>query len=318
MSGSVFWSGRPRRQSANPSPNLGPHWINSCQRTKTGGPIPNLFNTTLAFSNDPEWAGRLRYDEMRRTTIIDDHPVQDIDHAKAQLWLQENGIPRIGPDAVRDAFAIIADQNKFNPLRDWLDSLVWDQQDRLFNWIPSYLGVTPSEYATQISAKFLISMVARVYQPGCKADHMLVLRGPQSLEKSKVCKILGGDYFSSSIPDLASDYVRVSMHLRGKWLIEVGELHAFFNNRVDTARLKDFITQPEEIYTPKFARQPVNEPRTCLFVGTTNKQTFMRDETGNRRIWPTPCGTINLDALTRDRDQLLAEAVVRFRADEPW
>ncbi len=305
-------------------------WTMLLQRDDRGAPLTNLTNALTALRAAPAMAGVIAYDEMGRQPMIllpipgdqkayppGERPMTDTDLGVIQEWMQRNGMRRMARETVAHAVEMVAAENAYHPIRDYLASLTWDGIPRLDRWLSYYLGAEPSPYASVVGRLFLISMVARVMRPGCKADYSVVLVGPQGARKSTACAILAGRWFSDSMPDVHSaDPVRLSMHLRGKWLIEIAEMSAI--SKAEAGALKAFITQAEEKFTPKYARIEVTEPRQCVFVGTTNKVVFLRDETGGRRFWPIEVGRIDTDALRHDRDQLFAEAVVAFNAGEVW
>jgi predicted P-loop ATPase len=300
-------------------------WLAQCI-SENGKPLPIVTNALVALRRDPDIRDAFAYDQMQRCVMLvheiglpmapfDCRSVSDEDITVVTEFLQKAGIRRIARETVRDAVNVRAREQSFHPIRDWLESLVWDGQKRANVWMTTRLGAELNSYTQAIGQMFLVSLVARIFEPGCKVDYMPVLEGPQGAMKSSACAILGGEYYSDNLPEIG-DGKDVSQHLRGKWLIEIGEMHAM--NRAESAQLKAFITRQVERYRPSYGRLEVTEPRQCVFVGTTNKEAYLRDETGGRRFWPVRVGQIDVEGLVADRDQLFAEAVHLYHSDEPW
>jgi predicted P-loop ATPase len=281
----------------------------------------------LALRNDDAVKGMLAYDQMfcgevliknigQTVNLATPKPVQDVDVTALQEWFQLNAFPIIGTDTVHKAVDLRAHEHCFHPLRDHLDALQWDGRPRVDGWLHEYLGVARTEYTKAIGRMFLVAAVARLFRPGCQVDYMPILEGPQGELKSSVCRILGGDWFSDQLPDLATAGKDVSQHLRGKWIIEVNEMDAM--SRAEITQLKAFLTRTTERYRPSYGRKEAVEPRQCVFIGTTNKTIYLRDDTGNRRYWPVKTAAIDIDALKQDRDLLFAEALHLFRDGARW
>jgi predicted P-loop ATPase len=302
-------------------------WQSRCVLGDTGQILPVFANALVAMREVPSLKDSVAFDEMLQVPVIlhppgdpiagDHFPRLLADHDVAQIteWLQRNGLKRISNQTVHEAVLLRARENSFDPLLEYLEPLKWHGQPRVNVWLTTRLGADLNPYTQAVGQMLLISMVARAYEPGAKVDHMPVFEGPQGGLKSTTCAILGAGYFSDSLPDIGSGK-DVSQHLRGKWVIEVAEMHAM--GRAEAALLKAFISRTVERYRPSYGRLEVIEPRRCVFIGTTNKGMYLRDQTGGRRFWPVKVGSIDIDGLVNDRDQLFAEAVHLYRQGVPW
>jgi predicted P-loop ATPase len=140
------------------------------------------------------------------------------------------------------------------------------------------------------------------------------LEGEQGTKKSTALKILAGDWFTDEIAELGSK--DAAMQTRGVWIIEIAELDSM--SKTEVGKIKGFMSRAVDRFRPPYGKRLVNSPRQCVFAGSVNHRSYLRDETGGRRFWPVACGTINTEDLARDRDQLWAEAHDSFRAGSPW
>ena len=307
-------------------------------------PIANHSNAMAIIRYAAEWDGVLAYDELSENLVLlkpipgtrtpkstfKKRPILDDDFIWALAWFNRHGFPNIGKDKVIDAVETVAKETVISPIRHYLEDL-----ETRIKWHPSthsaklhrlfqdYFGTIEDaglpgadpKYLSTVGQKFMISAVARALRPGCKVDTMLVLEGDQGAGKSSAARILAGvEYFSDNLPTMGTK--DASDHVRGKWIIEVGELSAMQKSEIETT--KAFISRQDEKFRPAYNRKEITYPRRCVFIGTTNQRAYLRDETGNRRFWPVQVGKINLTALQRDRDLLWAEAIYWYKAGVKW
>ncbi|MGP6089772.1 VapE domain-containing protein [Antarctobacter jejuensis] len=307
-------------------PTVRPAWAHRLRLDLSGTPERNEANVIIALNSDPDFAGTIAFDEFRQEVVTlrplpwdapdaeCPRPWEDSDDIRLAEWLQHRDV-NVAPLVVGRSVGAVAREARIHPVRDFLDALTWDSTPRIATWTSTYLGAEPTAFHHTIGALWLISAVARIYRPGVKADHMLILEGPQGARKSTALKVLAGeDWFTDELPELGSK--DAALHMQGVWIVEIAELDAI--GRAEVSRIKAFLTRTTDRFRPPYGRYTIEVPRQCVFAGTVNPDTYLRDETGNRRFWPLRCGTIDIDALAHDRDQLWAETVHRFRAGAIW
>ena len=290
--------------------------------TTEGRILPVLANAIAAFRHAPEWGGVLAFNEFGFGTVVlkpapwgvvPNGEWTDHEDRLATEWLQRQGI-LVSVEVAGQAVQTAARDHPFHPVRAYLQGLKWDGDERVDRWLSSFLGAEDTEYSRAVGSRWLISAVARIFRPGAKADCCLILEGPQGIRKSTALRTLAGEYFTDELADLGSK--DAAMQTRGVWIIELSELDSLSHSEV--ARIKAFMSRTTDRFRPPYGMRLVESPRQCVFAGTVNNSTYLRDETGGRRFWPITCGRIDVDALARDRDQLWAEAKERFDAGAVW
>lgn len=301
-------------------------WKSKLLLTPTHLPKALLANAMTALREAPEWQGVLAHDEFARTNMVmapppwrrasndwAPAPWTDRDDALATEWLHYQKIGVSVGDVTRAADAI-AKETSFHPVRDYLDGLEWDGTERLDGFAAGYLGTERTEYYASAGRCIFIAAVARIRQPGCKVDHVPILEGPQGALKSTTLRALFHPWFSDDLAELGSKDAQ--MQSSGVWCLEIAELASM--RRAEVERVKAFVSRRVERYRPSYGRYVIEVPRQCIFIGTTNADEYLKDETGSRRFWPFKCGRIDLAAVERDRDQLWAEAAALHQKGASW
>jgi predicted P-loop ATPase len=298
-------------------------WVDQLPRTRAGIRACQL-SVELAFDLAPELRDTLVFDEFSGwIEVRRDLPWRaaggvwtDADLSCLTSWLQVHGI-YITPQIAMDGVRVAAIKRKTHPVREYLTRLVWDGVKRIER-LTDYYGAEPDRVVMDALKRWIISAVARIMRPGCRADLMPVFEGKQGIAKSRSVEALFQPWFADHIPDLRDK--DAMLQLLGIWCLEISELRAFRGAEWET--VKGFISQPTDRFRKPYDRLPAPHPRTCVFAGSTNTSEWLDDPTGGRRFIPVRCGVtrpkVDVDGLARDRDQIWAEAMVLFGAGEPW
>lgn len=233
-------------------------------------------------------------------------------------WYLEKVYQITGKEKIMDAVSICGRRHAFDPVKQYLESLTWDGTLRLDSLFIDYLGAEDNLYTRAVTRKAFCAAVARVMAPGVKFDNMTILTGAQGIGKSTLLRKMGKSWFSDSLKTFEGK--EACEMVQGVWILEVGELEAMARSEI--GRIKQFLSQQEDIFRAAYGRRTQWNPRRCIFFGTSNNSEYLRDRTGNRRFWPVDVGTHPQSKnvfkdLDGELEQLWAEAVLRWRMGEP-
>lgn len=265
-------------------------WTKKLRYTNNGDLASIIHNVMLILKHDPKLAGCLAYNEMEHSIVaLSSLPWNkrkgprawtDADDSALRNYL-ELTYGLASKDKIFDAVNNVAQANAFHPVREYLDSCTWDGVPRVETLLVDYLGAEDSPYTRAVTRKTLAAAVARIYDPGCKFDYMLTLRGRQGIGKSALIAKLGGPWFSDTFTTMQGK--EAYEQVLGTWIVEVGELAGMRKAEAETIKL--YISKQKDRFRPAYGRRLQEFPRQCIFIGTTNEAQFLRDTTGNRRFW---------------------------------
>lgn len=288
------------------------------KRDKKGKIEATMENCNVALRASSFCGIEIRFDQFRDEIMFaaegtsDWQAFADADYSRLRIRLEKQGFKPIGREMIRDVVLLVADENPFDSAIEWLSGLQWDGVPRIDGFLVDYFGAEASEYITSVSRYLWTAMAGRVMAPGIKADMVPILVGRQGAGKSSGVAAISPapDFFAEvSFHEREDDLAR---KMRGRLVAEIGELRGLHTRELE--HIKAFITRTHENWIPKYREFAVTFPRRLVFIGTTNQEEFLADETGNRRWLPVKVDGADVEAIERDRLQLWAEARGSFEA----
>lgn len=305
-------------------------WVDELEVDRKGKVAATIDNVCMILCHDPLLKGKVAYNEFKvRPVALGDLPWRkvpasingstwnDADDSALRRYL-EKYYKLTGKEKIMDGMVNAAHDRTIHPVRDYLTGLLWDKAPRLDTLLVDYLGAEDTPYVRAVTRKTFTAAAARVFDPGCKFDFILVLAGPQGRGKSTLVAKMSRGWYTDSLAGIGTKEAYEG--IQGYWLVELGELAAMRKLEIET--IKNFISKQVDSYRAAYGRRVEDHPRQCIFIGTTNSTGFLRDDTGNRRFWPVrlgdraPAKTVWDDLTEPVIDQLWAEAVYRYRDGE--
>lgn len=318
-------------------PRHDPDWIGKLATTAEGALKSNLPNLVLILTHAGRFRDRIAFDEMAQRIVLlkpigskildistrkgTSPYMSDESRAVIRCILESPRGPKlpgfglnITDRNLEAALMTVASRRPFNHVTSWLLALPgWDETPRLRQLFTMTCGTPDDEYHRQVSHHIMVAAVARAFEPGCKFDFLPILEGKQGIGKSRFVRAL------APYPALAGeteghfdDPKRFVESTSGKLILEIPELNTF--NKAAVTAIKKMLSSRCEQVRLAYRHDEAMFPRRCVMIGTTNETNYLRDDTGNRRMWPVKCTkTIDLKWLAENHDQIWAEALDRYR-----
>lgn len=315
-----------------------PEWVLNfldCNHDKDGN-IKSVkqfvHNFEIVMDKDSRFAGKIRLNEFaQQPYLYGSVPWENENNCRAWSSHDDSALFSLiqadyglkSRQDFADALKNVSMRNKFHPVRELLDSLTWDGEVHIRKLLPEYLGAEDSDYTYQVMRLWMLGAVSRVYKPGNKFDYTIILQGSQGIGKSTFLKLMALDdsWFNDSLDSLDSD--KAVQSLTGSWIIELAELKSLARTAGGVESVKRFLTATQDKYRIPYERRADTFYRQCVFAGTTNKDDFLQDETGNRRFLiihtgvTKPFKSLFIPEAMDDIKQAWAEAVHIWKNEDP-
>ncbi len=255
--------------------------------------------------------------EVNMLGFLHNNKLSDINLIDLKYYISKITDTEYNKQIIEEALIIVSRRYAYHPLKNYLNSLKWDSKSRLDTWLIDYLGTEDNDYTRAVGRKMLCGAVARAYNPGCKFDHMVILEGIQGIGKSTLLEVLCGEWYIDTDFSSAEQRKDLIDTLSSGWIVEIGDMSGF--NKADIKNVRAFITRKVDKIRLPYGKRVLAFPKQCILVGTHNPSgdnEYLRDDSGNRRFWPVECTKADYIKIKQDRDQLFAEAIIKWKEGE--
>ena len=247
--------------------------------------LKTIDNFVTIFQNDIRLKNCLAYNELFGTAenLITGKRWEEADDSVVMSYIEKKYKIR-HTESYYNAFNIVCYQNAYNPIKNIIESAVWDGKPRIATLFQTYLKCEDSEYTQEVARITFLGGISRLYNPGVKFDCMPIFIGKQGCGKSTFIRWMAlEDKFFKEINEI--DGQKGIEALEGAWICEMSELLALTKSK-EVESVKSFITRQKDTYRKPYERRITENPRKCVILGSTNRSQFLTDKTGNRRFLP--------------------------------
>lgn len=292
-------------------------WKNNIELDQKGNVKNTITNYTLYLTQSSKYKDKFRYNDFTKQKEFDGKEFNDF-HLNTLYNDIERDLSLTSRTKVDSALMEVFDRNKYNPIIDYLNTVEWDGKKRVEQLFIDLLDADDTELNRYMTKIWFVAAVKRIFEPGCKFDNMIVLQGEQGIGKSSICDLISLEY-SNNVSLNEVGHKDLINKLNRTWIAVVDELDSF--NKKEMSNIKTFISNTKDTARLAFGKNAETYSRHCVFIGSTNDSTFLRDNTSmvERRFWVIKCNKTKRDGqifnvLTTDYiNQLWAETVSYYK-----